>query len=183
MQKTCQFWRYLWITWEIYANVSTNNTGSWRFITAKEYRNTYRVYLVHRGETSEIMYHIRQLKENADNRYTPAHAWNVEPALFLFPEACSGTQQSESLLPASHAPNRTKHRLYKLFVRCSKYKFLYNSMDSATTKERSTDHGPILQLHRKAYLHQTLCFHHGTSDHFSTIQRKLFIWKMHSLNP
>ena len=178
MKEACQLGRYLWITREIYANVSTNVTYSWGFITTKKYWNTYRVYLMHRGKALEIVEnHIWQLKEKDSKAYTPAQAWNGEPALFLFQEACSRTQQSESLPPAKSSPqppHRTKHRLYMLFVRVSKYMlyllFYRNFINSETRGGGGgiTHHGPILQLHRKAYLHQTLCFYHRTPNHFST---------------
>lgn len=171
MEETCQLGRYLWITWEIYANVSTNNTGSWGFITAKEYRNTYRVYLVQRGETSEIMYHIRRLKANRDNTVLTCPCLKRRTCIIFVSRSLLKNPTKWISSTWKSCPKHDQTQIIRVICKMkSRQVFLYNSMDSTTTKERSTDHGPILQLHRKAYLYQTLCFHHGTSDHFSTIK-------------
>ena len=57
---------------------------------------------------------IWQRKEKDSKAYPPTDAWNRELALFLFQEACSRTQQSESLPPAKSSPQplyKTKHKL------------------------------------------------------------------------
>lgn len=99
---THQCWGDVWITREVYAYITTDITSSWGLIATKKYWNTRRVYLEHKCIWTKVRMMLdKGLKNKKHTDYSPAHAWNVEFALFLFPKVCLKIQQSESLASTS----------------------------------------------------------------------------------
>ena len=68
LQHTYQSCGDIWITREIYTNIPTNITNSWRFVTAKEYRNTSWVYL-------GCKYTLQRIRTNKKNEKHKRITW------------------------------------------------------------------------------------------------------------